>query len=161
MSAEQFFWGLALIAVLATVGWLALEAVHAPTEVPTPLDDLMDGPEQVGDDTLAVFAEPSGWTDCKDPDCTWCVLPAEPEHDGAQVIDFTGDLWTRVGPKAWHSQRLGVWFSWDIVAGLEPRLLLNDDTDIADVHLDAEGLAMAGSVLADIDDLPTTEGADS
>lgn len=81
MSGEQFFWGLALVAVLATVGWLALEAVHAPTEVEsTPLDDLMDGPTEpaVSDADLRarVLGEP-----CMDPDCANCAAPFPGEDD--------------------------------------------------------------------------------
>lgn len=44
MSVEQWFWGLAIVAVLATIGWIAIEACNAPTEVEeAPLDDLLGG----------------------------------------------------------------------------------------------------------------------
>lgn len=31
MSIEQWAWGLGIVAVLATIGWLAMEAFMAPT----------------------------------------------------------------------------------------------------------------------------------
>jgi hypothetical protein len=50
MSAEQWFWGVVSVVVLAAIGWVAIEAVNAPTlEEPTPLDELLDGPEQVAE----------------------------------------------------------------------------------------------------------------
>lgn len=54
MSGEQWFWGVVTVVVLAAIGWVAIEAVNAPTiEEPTPLDELMDGPEQVAEDRPA------------------------------------------------------------------------------------------------------------
>jgi hypothetical protein len=43
MSTEQWFWGVVTVIVLAAIGWVAIEAVNAPTiEEPTPLDELLN-----------------------------------------------------------------------------------------------------------------------
>lgn len=54
--------------------------------------------------------------------------------------------WTETAPGVWEST-------------FGPAQLADDEFPLEDIHLDADALAMAGSVLADIEDLPTTEEA--
>ncbi|MGH3996579.1 MAG: hypothetical protein ACRDTJ_03865 [Pseudonocardiaceae bacterium] len=59
MSAGMWAWGLGIVAVLAVIGWLAMEAVNAPTEVEdASLDDLLDPAEKA----RAKFTR-AGWTE--------------------------------------------------------------------------------------------------
>ena len=81
MSVMEFVcWTLGGLAVAGVIGWLAWEMVHAPTEVTTPLDDLLGpvyGPEVSDADLRArVLGEP-----CIDPDCANCAAPLPDEDD--------------------------------------------------------------------------------
>ena len=73
-------WTLGGLAVIGVIAWLAWEMFHAPTEVPTPLDDLLEpvaGPKVSDDEMRArVLGEP-----CIDPDCSNCAAPLPDEDD--------------------------------------------------------------------------------
>lgn len=81
MSIIDFIcWTLGGLAVIGVIAWLAWEMVHAPTEVTTPLDDLLEpvaGPKVSDDEMRArVLGEP-----CIDPDCSNCAAPLPDEDD--------------------------------------------------------------------------------
>lgn len=58
MSAGAWFGWLTVAGVLIVAGIYRIRKYgHAEGGEITPLDDLMDGPEQVGDDTLAMVAD--------------------------------------------------------------------------------------------------------
>ena len=86
MSIMDFAcWTLGGLAVIGVIAWLAWEMFHAPTEVTTPLDDLLGpvyGPTVSDDEMRArVLGEP-----CSDPDCANCVVPL-PEEDVDEHFD--------------------------------------------------------------------------
>lgn len=114
MSIGQWAWGISIVAIVATIGWLALEACHAPTEETTPLDELL-----------------------------------EPEDTGVTAMRSTG--FTETSPGVWEAK-------------FQPRpdvmVMLGDDS-ISLEDIPVADLLFMGEVLADIDDLPTTEEAES
>ena len=107
MSGEQWFWGVVTVVVLAAIGWVAIEAVNAPTiEEPTPLDELMDGPEQVAEDRPAAEMWDSFEVDdtAAEADVVPAHSPAVVAQGRALVADL--DAWlAQLDTEAWLGER--------------------------------------------------------
>lgn len=91
MSTEQWFWGLVSVVVLAAIGWVAIEAVNAPTlEDPTPLDDLLGG-QDPAEKAAAKFTR-AGWTEVAPG--YWVKTPPELADDECPLESIPGcDVW--------------------------------------------------------------------